>query len=250
MSYKYSISLAGIPLCLSCRYSYRSFYDFLTVEKPLKVVHGESAEDPDEYLTEKEKAPLKEAELSRLIGRIGSALLEYDRCIFHGEAFVWHEKAWIFTDPSGGGKTAPYIRWKERFGKELSILNGDKPILEFGEDDSVTVHLFPWKGEECMGTEQAAPLGGILCLQQGTENRSERLKVAEAAVRLQHRFIYDDTLSGQVDRVWDMEKRMLRRYPVWELTNCGDPAPAELMRDTVSAWEIGGKPQAGSMDIL
>ncbi len=241
MNYRYPVSLAGIPFYLDCRYSYRIFNDFLTAEKPLRVIPGESSEEPAEYLTEKKNAFLMEAELSRLIERTGSVLLEYDRCIFHGTAFIWHQKAWIFTAPSGTGKSTQYVLWKDRYGNELSILNGDKPILEFGNDESVTVHPSPWKGKERMGTLQSAPLGGIIYLRQGIRNCVERLQMPEAAVCLYQQFLFDDHAREHVDRVCDLETRLLRRYPVWELINLGNRASAELMHDTLLDWEIAQK---------
>ena len=65
------------------------------------------------------------------------SLMKKNRIIFHGATFLWHKKAWLFSAPSGTGKTTQLLNWKRIFGDEIVILNGDKPILELCEDGSI-----------------------------------------------------------------------------------------------------------------
>lgn len=238
-AYRYTISLAGIPLILNCRFPYVAFDGFSTAEDAKEIITAE----PDDltvsqrYVLPSEWESPREAELIQLIGETGSALLKYDRCIFHGTAFIWHEKAWIFTAPSGTGKTTQYIRWKLVYKDEVTMLNGDKPILEFREDETVWVHPSPWKGKENMGVMRSAPLGGIILLEQGTENRVQQLSASSAAIPLYLQFLFLIDKAENAERVCALETRLLRNCPVWKLTNLGDEASAELMHDTLMRWE-------------
>ena len=103
------------------------------------------------------------------------ALMRRDRIVFHGAAFRWHQRAWLFSAPSGTGKTTQLKNWQRLFGGEMEIMNGDKPILELCADGHVLVRPYPWKGKEGLGRDDiTAPLGGIILLRQDRENRIAR----------------------------------------------------------------------------
>ena len=237
--YNYTISLAGIPFELKCRYAYEMLKEFRTGEKPNEIiaVKADSRSILQRYAAGREMESPQSAEYIQLIGEVGSALLKYKRCIFHGAAFIWHGKAWIFTAPSGTGKTTQYALWKLRYGEELSILNGDKPILEFSENGKIIVHPSPWRGKENMGTMCSAPLGGIILLRQGKENRVRELPPSMSALPLFLQFLFLIDKEENVDRVCALETELLKNCPVWELTNRGDEASAKLMHDTLLNWE-------------
>lgn len=172
-------------------------------------------------------------EYMELCPRVSDALLSFDRVIFHGVAFKWREKAWIFTAPSGTGKTTQYIRWKTLFDGEVSIINGDKPVLSFA-NDNITVHPSPWNGKEGMGQQISAPLGGIVMLRQSGKNAIERVSAKDAAGALFIQFLFSRNTPDDVRKVCRMEERMLRNIPVWRLENRGDVDSARLCHDTLA----------------
>lgn len=164
------------------------------------------------------------------------ALLPFRRCLFHGVAFSWRGKAWIFTAPSGTGKTTQYVLWKMLYGKEISILNGDKPVLE-SREDGIWIHPSPWTGKEGMGRVESAPLGGVIYLAQGSENTIRRIMPSESAASIFSQFLFTANGPDDIGRVSQLEEDMLRAVPVWLLTNRGDEASAWLTHDTILKWE-------------
>lgn len=239
LDYQYTISLAGIPLRLCCQFPNAAYEEFMTAEEPELQITSDT-EHPEfwkQYAKDPETVQPKSVETMDLITKTCNVLLRYRRCLFHGTAFLWHGKAWIFTAPSGTGKTTQYLLWKLRYRDELTILNGDKPILEFRDDGTVWVRPSPWRGKECMGTMDSAPLGGIIYLKQGTENVVERLDPSSAAIRLFLQFLILLDVPQTVDRVCTLETELIRACPVWELTNRGDDASAVLMHDTLTCFE-------------
>ena len=177
-----TVVLAGIPVRLSLRSpAYAAcFQPFWTEADPVAAVRV-----PEDAL--KEAAPHYEAgttpeqvEYLELGPRVCDALLPYGRILFHGAAILWRGRVWVFTANSGTGKTTQYMLWKLCFGSEIKILNGDKPLLEFRKG-GILVHPSPWRGKEGLGSLDAAPLGGIILLEQNEENRMRRLLPAEAA---------------------------------------------------------------------
>lgn len=174
-------------------------------------------------------------ELMELCPRTSDALLPTGRCLFHGMAFFWRGKVWIFTAPSGTGKTTQYILWKLLFGEEVRILNGDKPLLDFSGPE-IRVHPTPWMGKEGMGRLASGPLGGIVLLSQGTENAIRRLPPKEAVLPVFRQFLFSGETAAKIHQVAELETRLLSRVPVWELVNRGDEASACLCRETLEDY--------------
>lgn len=178
-------------------------------------------------------------EFNVLTAKTSDALLPFDRCLFHGLAFLWREKAWIFTAPSGTGKSTQYVLWKILYGQELSILNGDKPVLERRPDGQVWVHPSPWTGKEGMGQLKSAPLGGVIYLSRGRENSIARLSVPQAVAPIFSQLLFTASTSTAVRQAAAIEEGLLRAVPVWRLQNRGDEASARLTHDTMLHFEEG-----------
>lgn len=176
-------------------------------------------------------------EFAELGFAVSNALLPMGLCLFHGTAFLWRGKAWIFAAPSGTGKTTQYALWKLRYEDELHILNGDKPILDGRDHDALWVRPSPWCGKERMSRMEAAPLGGIILLQQSKENSIERLDVCSALEALYLQFLYSPENEARVSQVCALEERLLREVPIWRLRNRGDIASAVLTHDTIARYE-------------
>ena len=98
--------------------------------------------------------------------------------------------------------------WKLCFGEEIQILNGDKPLLEFRED-GIIVHPSPWRGKEALGSQQSAPLGGILLLEQSTKNSMCRLRAKEAAGPLLTQLLFTRKNTDDVRAACALEERLL-----------------------------------------
>ena len=98
--------------------------------------------------------------------RLADLLLSHDRCLFHSAAMVFREQAYLFAAPSGTGKTTQLNLWRELYPEETTILNGDKPVLQFLDTGTIVVHASPWRGKESLGGTGSAPLGGIIYLRQ------------------------------------------------------------------------------------
>ena len=165
------------------------------------------------------------------------ALMRHDRMVFHGAAFLWGEKAYIFSAPSGTGKTTQLRMWNTLFGAD--ILNGDKPILELTGDRRVFVHPSPWKGKEGLGRDDVtALLGGIILLRQDQTNTIERMSPAEAARQLFSRSYSTFNTPEEVLNTARITEGIVSAVPVWLLRNKGDEESARITRQVLSE-EVG-----------
>ena len=170
-----------------------------------------------------------------LMLKTGNELLAHKRALFHGAALLWKKKAWIITAPSGTGKTTQLRHWRNVLKKDVRVINGDKPLLECRKDGSVHVYSSPWKGKENYGLDGlCAPLGGIILLEQGNENRIERLDVKEAVLPLYCEFISLHENDKQIRSQSEILDQILDAVPVWKLTNTGDEESARLTINTLN----------------
>ena len=139
----------------------------------------------------------------------------------------------LLAADGGTGKTTHYNQWKRQYGGEISIIHGDKPVLDFSEE-GISVHPSPWRGKENMGSMRSAPLGGIIMLKQGQENAMRRVEPKEAVAELFMQFLFTRSTPLDVRRVCALEERLLQTVPVWQLVNRGDEASARLCHDTLA----------------
>lgn len=161
------------------------------------------------------------------------ALLPFERAVFHALSFMWRGKAWLLTAPSGTGKSTHYVLWKLRYGDEIQLMNGDKPVLD-ASGETIAVCPSPWYGKEGMHQMLTAPLGGVIILEQAQENSMRRITVREAVGRIFSQFLFSAENAEQLEYVSKIETKLLESVPVWLLRNRGDTAAAELCHDTIS----------------
>lgn len=173
------------------------------------------------------------SEYSLSVYRTGDELLKHGRCIFHSAAFLWDGKAYLFTAPSGTGKSTQLNNWLQLYGNEISIMNGDKPVL-FKNENGITVYPSPWKGKEGLGDDSiTAPLGGIIILQQGRTNSLVRLTSERSVTQLIQRILFTVETRELVLNAVNMIDAIVSDIPVWLLTNTGDQYSARLTHNTL-----------------
>lgn len=175
--------------------------------------------------------PYTESLLS--VYRACDELLKHDRCVFHGAAFLWKGKAYLFTAQSGTGKSTQLFNWMDLYGEEIQIMNGDKPVLYY-DGEKVMVYPSPWKGKEGLGDDSLiAPMGGIIILEQGKENRIKRLAPQQSVKHLIQRILFTVETKEAVYCASKMIEAIVSSVPVWKLINTGNKESSELTYETI-----------------
>lgn len=172
-------------------------------------------------------------EFYALLGITSRALLKHGKCLFHGVAFLWRGKAWIITAPSGTGKTTQLRMWKKMLENEIEVINGDKPIMECCEDESVWIYPSPWNGKENISGTKRGKLAGIVYLEQANHNEINRMDIRSSMLPIYRQFLYYGDYEEEIREVGRMQDIVLRNIPVWKLCNLGNEASAELTRNTL-----------------
>ena len=109
--------------------------------------------------------------------KIAVKLLDYNVLLMHGSVVCADGFAYLFSAPSGTGKTTHSRLWIENIDGAF-ILNGDKPLIRI-TDDGCTVYGTPWSGKEGINRNASAPLKAICFLQRSAENGIAELKFSE-----------------------------------------------------------------------
>ncbi|MBR3738744.1 MAG: hypothetical protein IKN26_08410 [Eubacterium sp.] len=122
--------------------------------------------------------PRDYAESICIYREIAEVLPSYNRCVFHGAVIEYNNKGFIFTAPSGTGKTTHISLWKKFLGDKMSIVNGDKPILHF-ENGEVFAYSTPYAGKERLQNHSSVKLSGICLIKRGKENKIQKVNAGD-----------------------------------------------------------------------
>ena len=233
------IKLAGVPVRFRC-FSEKAAR-FLRRYQPQSGTQEQEADftiDAGEMLSGRPelekilKNPLQE--YSYLIEPASDALMTVDRCCLHGVAYVWGERAWILSAPSGTGKSTQYRNLTTLYGEEISCINGDKPCLEFRSDGTIMVHDSPWRGKEGWGTAEAVfPLTGMFFLYQKDYNEMQEYPRNAGIIPLYHQIFSSRKTEKELRNICRLEDILLRNIPVRFLANRGDPDSTRLIYEAM-----------------
>jgi hypothetical protein len=153
-------------------------------------------------------------------------MMEFDRFFLHASAVVYQGKAYLFSAPSGGGKSTHAALWKEHFGAKL--LNGDKVLIEV-RDGQCIAHGSPVAGSSGIYAKGSAPIGGIYLLKKDKQNkitpvspRSAMLSLYSEAIKCSH----DPAFNS---RLLDLIEKLRMQVPVLSLACLPEESAVECI---------------------
>ncbi len=161
-----------------------------------------------------------------------SAVSEQDILLFHGSAVSFDGGAYIFTAPSGTGKSTHTHLCSQVHGDRFFYINDDKPLLRL-LDGVWYVYGTPWNGKHRLGTNTRAPLRGICFLARGERNFIERAQKDEMFARLLGQ-TFRPASPQDMTKVLSLAMK-LAKVPLWKLTCTISREAAELSLPTMAA---------------
>ncbi len=144
-----------------------------------------------------------------------TALLEFDGFMLHSSAVVYEGRAYLFSAPSGTGKSTHTALWCEVFGDTAYILNDDKPVLRI-ENGEVVAYGTPWSGKTDLNRNVGVPLQGICFIERSEENRIKRVSTAEAVYMLLNQTIRP-AAPEQMERLLLVLDKVLSKAQVYKM---------------------------------
>ena len=163
-------------------------------------------------------------------------LIHHERVILHASLISFRNQGIVFTAPSGTGKSTQADLWKKQFS-DVEIINGDRTILSC-ESGTIVAHGLPFCGTSGIALNRSLPLGAVIILRQGKENRIRRPKPAEAIKALLAECTVDIWDQRGMEIVIKLLKEILIRIPVYIYECLPDVSAADFLKNNMIKEEV------------
>lgn len=143
------------------------------------------------------------------------ALIAEGVLLFHASAVQVDGRAFLFTAPSGTGKSTHARLWSQLLGDDMGYINDDKPLLEF-TDEGIVAHGSPWDGKHRLGEDACAPVAAVVQLYQAPGNTIVKL-APEDAFGVLYSQAYRPQGPAGATAAFRLAARMAREVPVYRM---------------------------------
>lgn len=154
-----------------------------------------------------------------------TALIHYKGMMLHSSCVVYENKAYLFSAPSGTGKSTHTGLWLKRF-PEAYILNDDKPAIRI-MPDGIYAFGTPFSGKTDLNVNTGVPIGGICILERSQSNRIEPLSKDDALFGLLNQTVRP-TKEDAMDKLLDTLGKVIDAVPMYRLFCNTDLCAAEV----------------------
>ena len=103
--------------------------------------------------------------------------------MIHSASIIYENKVWLFSAPSGIGKSTHVELWKDN-AYLVEDFNGDMAVCYIDAQGQAVAAGVPWCGTSEIQHNLIMPLGGILFLKRGTENKAKRIGMFESVMQM------------------------------------------------------------------
>lgn len=107
--------------------------------------------------------------------KIAEKVLAYNGFLLHGVVADVHQCGVAFLARSGVGKSSHARLWKALLKNEMTIINGDKPLVRI-MDGKIFAYGTAWAGKENLHTNAKTELRKICFIERAAENACIRLE--------------------------------------------------------------------------
>ncbi len=161
------------------------------------------------------------------------ALVRHDGFMLHASALLYQGRAFLFSAPSGTGKSTHTALWQKQFGEDnVRILNDDKPAIR-RIDGRFFAYGTPWSGKHDISIPIGVPLAGICFL-----FRSETLSMSRLPAQKALSNLFSQTLrrlnDDNLDLLFDQLSALLCEVPIYQLHSNTSPDAAVLAERTMN----------------
>lgn len=230
---KFQIEVAGHRVVVKARFETTRAYcagflcdgeaDFAVEMTPSDIARATGvckARESEQYL-----------EVIALLRKVAEGLLGYDTLLFHGSCIAVDGEAYLFTAPSGTGKSTHTRLWRELLGGRAVMVNDDKPFLQVMED-RILAWGSPWNGKHRLSTNTSMPLRAICILERGVENSIRQIPTREALTSLFQQSARPRDIA-QIPRYMDLLDRLAQNVTFYRMRCNMAPEAARLAFETM-----------------
>lgn len=151
---------------------------------------------------------------------------EYKVMLFHSSAVAVDGEAYLFSAPSGTGKSTHAALWRRVLGERAKMINDDKPLLRFKEG-GVFVYGTPWNGKHRLGGNFSCRLKAVCFLERGASNSIRSVSPSEGLPRVLAQTYLPDS-PVECERALKMAGKISHDVPLYLLA-CNISEEAALL---------------------
>lgn len=127
--------------------------------------------------------------------KIAEKIIEYHGFLLHGVAVEVNQCGIVFLAKSGVGKSTHARLWKELLKNEMTIINGDKPLVRI-MDDKIFAYGTAWAGKENLHTNAKTELKKICFIERSEKNECLPMKNDMVFERLVKQIYFPKNISS------------------------------------------------------
>lgn len=125
-------------------------------------------------------------------------IVRYNGFVVHASSIAYKGTGLAFSAESGTGKSTHTALWLKNCPNDTVMLNDDKPIFRYFENDGWYIYGTPWAGTTGLNTNLKVPLKALVFLERSKTNSIRRLASAEVISRF-----FEAVISPMSDEVTD-----------------------------------------------
>jgi hypothetical protein len=158
-------------------------------------------------------------------------LYSYGGMMLHSSAVELDGRAYLFSGPSGMGKSTHTRLWQKEF-PAARVFNDDKPVLR-QLDGTWYAYGTPWCGKDGININMKVPLAGICFLRRGSVNSIRQVNPEGLIdVLLQQTFMPEDA-AGQ-EKAVALVNSLAQTVPLWDMECTKDVGAALISYKAMS----------------
>lgn len=142
-------------------------------------------------------------------------LLKFDGFMLHSSAVEVDGRAYLFSAPSGTGKSTHTEQWLKLFGDKAQIINDDKPAIRI-ENGKIYAYGTPWSGKSDLNVNGGFPIGGICVLERSETNFIEPLDEGTAVFSILNQTLRPSDPQN-MSMLLDLLDKVIKAVPVWRM---------------------------------
>lgn len=155
------------------------------------------------------------AENMVLCNKFNRRLMKFYGSYIHSSAMLFDGKVYLFSAPSGTGKSTHTKKWLARFGDRVRIINDDKPSFRL-IDGRCIVYGTPFAGGTDVQENTSAELGGLVFVERSETNSLEKIPPSKSiSLLISQSPGRPNEKVGE--RQLEMFSQLLTRYPAYLL---------------------------------
>ena len=163
-------------------------------------------------------------------------LYKHDGMMLHSSAIELDNRAYLFSGPSGMGKSTHTRLWQQEF-PAARIFNDDKPALRQLNGEWYAYGT-PWCGKDGININMKVPLAGICFLRRGQENSIRRLPPVEATAAILSQTNSRLFTQHGIDNMMTVIERLVLDVPIYELKCLPERSAAHLSYEAMRGGKI------------